>query len=224
MRNKKRGETNYWMSYADLMSAMLMVFALLLTLVILDYRELLEAKEKQIEEIISIKVEIIKSLTEAFQESDLQISVDQETGAIRFPGNILFETNSSTISEQGQEFLELFIPKYLEILLQERFQNDIATIIIEGHTDNIGTYMYNMDLSQSRAYSVLQYIYSDDFPYFSEKETAQRFLTVNGRSFSQPLFNKAGEYDPDASRRVEFLFRLKDDEAIREIERLVTED
>ncbi|OLO25328.1 flagellar motor protein MotB [Alkalihalophilus pseudofirmus] len=224
MRNKKRGETNYWMSYADLMSAMLMVFALLLTLVILDYRELLEAKEKQIEEIISIKTEIIKSLTDAFHESDLQITIDQETGAIRFPGNILFETNSATISSEGEEFLKEFIPQYLGILLQERFQEEIATIIIEGHTDKKGTYMYNMDLSQSRAYSVLQYIYDDEFPEFAEKETAQRFLTVNGRSFSQPLYDNAGKYDPDSSRRVEFLFRLKDDEAIREIERLVTED
>ncbi|WP_078427531.1 OmpA/MotB family protein [Alkalihalobacterium alkalinitrilicum] len=224
MRNKKRGETNYWMSYADLMSAMLMVFALLLTLVILDYRELLEAKEKQIEEIISIKTEIIKSLTDAFQESDLQISIDQETGAIRFPGNILFETNSATISSEGEKFLKEFIPQYLGILLKDRFQEEIATIIIEGHTDKKGTYMYNMDLSQSRAYSVLQYIYDDEFPEFAEKETAQRFLTVNGRSFSQPLYDNAGKYDPDASRRVEFLFRLKDDEAIREIERLVTED
>ena len=35
MKYRKRTEVNYWMSYADLMSAMLMVFALLLMSVIL---------------------------------------------------------------------------------------------------------------------------------------------------------------------------------------------
>ena len=67
MKYRKREEVNYWMSYADLMSAMLMIFALLLTLVILDYSELLEAKEKQIEEVVSVKTEIIEALTDAFE-------------------------------------------------------------------------------------------------------------------------------------------------------------
>lgn len=223
MRYKKRGEINYWMSYSDLMSAMLMVFALLLTLVILDYRELLEQKEKEIEEVISVKTEIIKALTEAFQESNMSIEIDQQTGAIRFPGSVLFETNSAEISDQGKKFLSEFIPKYLGILLQERFRDEISTIMIEGHTDKNGTYLYNMNLSQDRAFSVLKYIYSDEFPAFAEKELSQKYITANGRSFNQPLTNEKGEYDPDRSRRVEFLFRLKDDEAIKAIEELVKE-
>ncbi|SES24531.1 chemotaxis protein MotB [Gracilibacillus ureilyticus] len=211
------------MSYADLMSAMLMVFALLLTLVILDYRELLEEKEKQIEEVISVKTEIIKALTEAFEESNVAIEIDQQTGAIRFPGSILFETNSSEISEQGKVFLKDFVPKYLGILLQERFLDEISTVIIEGHTDNEGSYMYNMGLSQERAFAVLEYIYSDEAPDFKQKELSKGYITGNGRSFSKPLTDENGVYDPDSSRRVEFLFRLKDDESINAIHKLVNE-
>jgi len=223
MRYRKRGEVNYWMSYADLMSAMLMVFALLLMVVILDYRELLEKKEKQIKEVVSVKTEIIQALTEEFKKSNMSIEIDQQTGAIRFPGSILFKTNSSEISEEGKVFLKKFIPKYLGILLQDRFRNEISSIIIEGHTDKQGSYMYNMSLSQARAYSVLAYIYSDQFPNFKERELSKKYITANGRSFSSPLTNEKGQYDPERSRRVEFLFRLKEDEAIKAIEKLVNE-
>lgn len=223
MRYRKRGEVNYWMSYADLMSAMLMVFALLLMVVILDYRELLEKKEKQIKEVVSVKTEIIQALTEEFKKSNMSIEIDQQTGAIRFPGSILFKTNSSEVSEEGKVFLKKFIPKYLGILLQDRFRNEISSIIIEGHTDKQGSYMYNMSLSQARAYSVLAYIYSDQFPNFKERELSKKYITANGRSFSSPLTNEKGQYDPERSRRVEFLFRLKEDEAIKAIEKLVNE-
>jgi chemotaxis protein MotB len=221
MRSRKKEEVNYWMSYADLMSAMLMVFALLLTLVILDYKELLEKKEKEIEHVVSVKTEIIKALTEQFKESNLAIEIDQQTGAIRFPGSVLFEYNSTEVAPLGKEFLNGFIPKYMEILLQEKFRNEISSIIIEGHTDKNGTYLYNMELSQDRAFSVLSYIYSEQSPTFPVKELSQKYITANGRGFNQPLTNENGEYDPERSRRVEILFRLKDDEAIKAIQKLV---
>jgi len=241
MKSRKREQPNYWMSYADLMSASLMVFVLLLSLVIYDFREYeaqkqqeleiqqkeIEEKEeiirKQLEDIIGVKSLIIKELTEAFKESGLNIEIDQSTGAIRFPGSILFATNSTELSDDGKSFLRDFVPKYLGILMNERFRGEIANIIIEGHTDNAGTYMFNMDLSQGRAYSVFKFIYSDEdeLMKFPEKTVAQEFITVNGKSYSQPLTDANGVYDPERSRRVEFLFRLKDDEAIKELENLV---
>ena len=223
MRFRKKSEVNYWMSYADLMSAMLMVFALLLMLVILDYKEVLSQKEEEIKEVVSVKAEIIQALSEAFKESNMAIDIDEQTGAIRLPGNILFESNSFEISSEGKVFLNQFVPVYLGILMQKQFQDEISSIIIEGHTDQNGSYMYNMGLSQNRAYSVLQYIYSKKAAKFPEKKISQSYITANGRSFSTLLKNKNGKVDADRSRRVEFLFRLKDDEAIQAIEKLVNE-
>jgi chemotaxis protein MotB len=211
------------MSYADLMSAMLMVFALLLTYVMLDYKEVLEEKEEQIEALLSVKNEIIFELIEAFQSSDLQIEIDENTGAIRFPGSVLYEYNSAELSDTGEAFLQEFIPNYLGVLLQDRFRDDISSIIIEGHTDNQGDYLYNMSLSQERAFSVLTYIYSDGFPNFAEKEDSKTFITANGRSYIQPLTDQEGKYDAERSRRVEFLFQLKDDESIADLQKVLDE-
>jgi chemotaxis protein MotB len=223
MKRRKRPEVNYWQSYADLMSAMLMVFGLLLTVIILDFRELQEDHEEKIQEVVGIKSEIIQALTEAFEESNVAIEIDQQTGAIRFPGSILFEYDSSKLSNEGKDFLKNFVPKYLDILLQDRFKDEISSIIIEGHTDNAGTYLYNMRLSQTRAYSVLDFIYNNEMPEFSVRELSKNYVTANGRGSTQPLNDENGQYSADLSRRVEFLFRLKDDEAIRAINELVNQ-
>ncbi|KAA9023895.1 OmpA/MotB family protein [Niallia endozanthoxylica] len=223
MKRRNKTEVNYWQSYADLMSAMLMVFALLLTLVILDIRELQEQQEEKIEEVVSVKSEIIKALTEAFSESDVSIDIDQQTGAIRFPGSVLYEYDSTALSPVGKDFLKQFVPQYLDILLQDRFKDEISSIIIEGHTDNSGTYLYNMKLSQERAYSVLDYIYNQEMPNFHVRELSKEYVTANGRGPTSPLEDKDGHYSPELSRRVEFLFRLKDDEAIQAIDKLVNQ-
>lgn len=221
---RQRKETNYWMSYADLMSAMLMVFALLLTIVILDYREDMLEKQKQIDAVTNVKNDIIAALTEEFKGSNLNIEVDAQTGAIRFPGNILYDTGSSEVSKEGKKFLSTFVPKYFSIILQDKFKDEISSIIVEGHTDKEGPYIYNLNLSQSRAFSVVEVIYSEGFKDFPYKELSKNYLTSNGRSFTVPINNEDGSYNAEKSRRVEFLFRLKEEERIEEIQKLVNEE
>lgn len=224
MRRKGSTAPNYWMSFADLMSALLMVFVLLLVVVVLDYREDLAQKEQQIEEITSVKSEIIAALMQEFDNSNINLEIDPNTGAIQLATNILYDYNSAEITDEGIETLEQFIPKYLDILLQDKYKHEISTIIVEGHADNSGEYLSNLALSQERAFSVLKVIYSDTFPDFEQKEYSKKVVTANGRSNVVPLFTEIGEYDADASRRVEFLFRLKEDEKIDEIQKLVDDN
>ncbi|WP_404427160.1 OmpA family protein [Ureibacillus chungkukjangi] len=221
MRRRGSSSPNYWMSFADLMSALLMVFVLLLVVVVLDYREDLAEKEKQIEEITSVKSEIIAALMKEFENSNIELEIDPDTGAIQLATNILYTFNSSEITQEGKGTLAQFVPKYLDILLQDKYRDEISTIIIEGHADNAGDYLYNLNLSQERAFSVLKVIYANDFPNFEQKEYSKQVVTANGRSNVVPIYNESGEYDANASRRVEFLFRLKEEEKIEEIQKLV---
>lgn len=221
MRRKKSAIPNYWMSFSDLMSALLMVFVLLLVIVILDYREDLVEKEQQIEEIANVKSEIIAALMQEFEHSKMDLEIDPHTGAIQLATNILYAPNSAEITLEGERMLARFIPKYLDILLQDKYRDEISSIIVEGHADNTGDYLSNLGLSQERAFSVLKVIYGSRFPNFEQKEYSKQVVTANGRSDVVPIYNEAGEYDANASRRVEFLFRLKEDEKMEEIQRLV---
>jgi len=221
---RRRKETNYWMSYADLMSAMLMVFVLLLSVIILDYKSDMDEKQAQIDAVTKVKSNIIADLTEEFKGSNMNIEVDPQTGAIRFPGNILYQVDSSELSLEGKQFLREFVPKYFGIILQDKFKEEISSIIVEGHTDKEGSYLYNLNLSQSRAFSVVKEIYDKEFVNFPEKEISKDYLTSNGRSFMVPINKEDGSYNPEKSRRVEFLFRLKEEKRIEELQKLVSEE
>lgn len=216
--------SSFWMSYSDLMSALLLMFALFLMVSILDNQSSIEAKDAMIEELIGIKTQIIEELVAAFEDSDLEMEVDPQTGAIRFSGGVLFDFNDRSISDQGREYLETFIPKYIGILLSPQFREDIAQIIVEGHTDTQGSYLYNLNLSQARALSVVEEIFSEDFPEFEHQEDLKTVITANGRSFSIPILDEDGEVLADESRRVEFQFKLKDEELIEQIQIMVSQN
>lgn len=93
----------------------------------------------------------------------------------------------------------------------------LGEIIIEGHTDTQGTYLVNLELSQERALSVATYCLQMPSLSESQLEKLREILTAKGKSYSDPIYNDDGTINMDASRRVEFKFRMKDSEMIDEI-------
>ena len=49
-------------------------------------------------------------------------------------------------------------------------------------------------------------------------------VSASGRSYSDPIYDDDGEIDMAASRRVEFLFRLKDEEMVSEMIEILSEE
>ncbi|MBB5173370.1 OmpA family protein [Texcoconibacillus texcoconensis] len=224
MQQKEEDKSYFWISYSDLMSALLLFFALFLMVSLLENQSSIEAKDEMIEDLIGIRAEIIEQLIQEFEDSDLEMNVDSETGAIRFSGGLFFDLDESELSNQGESYLQEFIPQYIGILMSPAFRDQIAEVIVEGHTDTQGNYLYNLNLSQDRALSVVEKILDDDFPEFEYREELRPLITANGRSFSNPIADEKGEIAADESRRVEFKFRLKEEELIEEIQMMVTDD
>ncbi len=184
-----------------------------------ELQKIMDEQQAQLDKIIGVRSELIEALKEEFDDSDLSIAVDEQTGAITFDASILFDYNEINLKDSGKEFLDEFLPRYVNILLGPKYRDYVSEIMIEGHTDTEGTYIYNLELSQKRAFSVAKYCLTDDNEVLtnSQLESLQSVITVNGRSYSNPIYDKNGEVDAEASRRVEFLFRLKDEEMIREM-------
>lgn len=188
----------------------------------------LAATKSELQDIVGIRTDIIGALQSTFNNSSMM--VDAQTGSITFSSDVLFRYNSATLTTESKTTLKEIIPMYLGVLLQDQYRDYIAEIIIEGHTDTDGGYQSNMDLSYERAYAVASFCL-DERNGLSEKEIEQlqQLLTVNGRSYSDPIYQAdasgaaTSEIDMAASRRVEIKFRLKEDEMIEKISEVLSQ-
>ncbi len=182
----------------------------------------LDAQTQKIEAMVGVKSQIIVDLSASLSRANLNATVDPTTGDIVLDSSVLFKTNSSDIMADGRYLLERFIPVYLEVLMRPEYADYLGEIIIEGHTDDIGSYVNNLKLSQERALQVAQYVLSMYPEGTPTRAMLERILTATGRSESDPIYYPGTTIiNQDASRRVEFKFSLKDAEMIDEMNRLL---
>lgn len=181
----------------------------------------IEEMKKTLDQIMGVRAKIVEQLKNEFNETAYGIEVDDKSGAIIFNTEILFSYDKSDLKRDSYTFLDEFVPRYLEVLLESGYEDYVAEIIIEGHTDKDGDYLYNLKLAQDRAYSVASYVLSDNFPYPHIQKELREKLTVNSKSFSDIRKDEAGNYSAEDSRRVEFKFRLKDEEILNKTRELL---
>ena len=183
----------------------------------------MDAQQAQLDKLVGVKSAIIEALVRALADSNISGASVDESGAIVFSSEMLFDVNRSTLKDVGKDFLNSFIPGYLRVLMSDEYSQYVSQIVIEGHTDTDGTFLNNMKLSQERAYAVLRYILSSEFTGISNqaKLRLQEIVTVNGRSFSDPIYRANGTVDMAASRRVVIKFRLNDEEMVNEMLRIL---
>ncbi|AJC87841.1 OmpA family protein [Campylobacter insulaenigrae] len=169
-----------------------------------------EAKIK-IKELSLIKENTIKNLQSKIDDN---ITLDINSGAIILPSEVLFDSNSFTLKAQAKENLKTILTQYFDgILKDEKILSSIENIVIEGHTDSAGSYIYNLDLSQKRAYAVMSFIYS-----FYKDPRLQKLLMASGRSYSDVVM-KDGKEDQQASRRIEIKFNINTNNALEKVEK-----
>ena len=194
-----------------------------------DAQKELETTRNELQDIVGIRTDIIGALQDAFNNSTA-MTVDAQTGSITFSADVLFRYNSSSLTQSSRDTLRNVIPTYLKVLLQDQYRDYIAEIIIEGHTDTDGSYASNLELSSDRARAVARFCL-DEQNGLSKTQIGQlqNLLTVNGRSFSEPIYipDASGQptdrVDMTASRRVEIKFRLKEDEMIEKITEILNQ-
>ncbi|KJR41974.1 Outer membrane protein, OmpA/MotB [Candidatus Magnetoovum chiemensis] len=223
------------LSIGDLMAALLLIFALLLSLTLLqlqielkkqtktaqDYKEIAE-KYKLLQE------DLYKDLYEEFK-NDLEkwsAILEKSTLTIRFQEpDVLFEVNESVIKEKFKLILDDFFPRYVKLLYQPKYKDNIEEIRIEGHTssewseaneDPETAYFENMRLSQDRTRSVLHYAIGA-LQQNDEREWTRSKITANGLSSSKLIYDDSGAENKNQSRRVEFRVRTNAEEKIREM-------
>ncbi len=220
MTHKKE---NFWIPYADLMTVLMVVFLF----ISIAYMGLLQLKQKEQDKLVTdyrqSKQELFEDLQKKFKD-DLKrwnLELDKDL-SIKFTNpQVLFASGKSEITPEFQKILSEFFPKYLSVVLKDKYREKIAEIRIEGHTDvypiynsNRDPYIDNIQLSQDRSRNVLAFIRA--LPSYKslshENESLLMFwLTANGLSYGRTLDSdkqlthiSGKKIDIDKSRRVEF--------------------
>ena len=202
-------ENPFSLSLGDLMAGLLLIFVLVLSFVMLDLME----KEKRDDEIQKVLLKIFTDYVElrgnlyiALEkefEKDLKkwnAILDRETLSVRFrEPKVLFAQGKAEVQFAFKEILDDFFPRYIQILKRPEYVDAIAEIRIEGHTSSEWSrdvspeeaYIHNMELSQDRTRSVLQYVLQ--IPAIREdRNWLQEHLTANGLSSSKLIIYPNG--------------------------------
>lgn len=209
-------QEDHWIPLSDLMTGLMMFFMLLAV----SYMVKVEADSQKVKQIAvlydQLRTDLYKDLEKEFK-SDLGkwgAELDKDL-TIRFKEpEVLFDTGSSDLKPKFKRILDDFFPRYVSILNSEKYKSSIQEIRIEGHTSSIWgnhnsddeAYFWNMELSQSRTRSTLQYVLSLS-PVQGEKAWLRNFLTANGLSSSKRILDASGAENAVRSQRVEFRVR-----------------
>jgi len=180
--------------------------------------ETLQAQKAKIKSLTGIKLKVIAELKSSLGK---QINIDKKSGSLRLASNILFDKGSAKLKDGAKSELKKNFIKYADTLISNpNIKEHLDKIIIEGHTDSDGSYLYNLDLSQKRAFAVMHYLLTLDY---IKRHNIKEKLVASGRSYLDPI-KVNGVEDKDASRRIEVKFRLKNEDAMYEIERILDAD
>lgn len=99
-------DSSVYLSIGDLMSGLLMFFALLFITALLQLAEKDEPKRV-----------VIGNVVEAMQSKNIDVQVNPENGDISIRESILFDKGSAELKLQGKAFLRDFIPAYSHVIL-----------------------------------------------------------------------------------------------------------
>ena len=210
-----------WISVADLMAGLLMLFALLVIATLVQLKQIEEQNRNK-------RVLVIQALQEQFNANKISAQINPETGDITLLDSILFVVGKSKLTDDGIKFLEEFIPVYGKTLFKDsQISDEITRIIIEGHTSSEGGVAYNMSLSLARAESVYQFIEGHTWRTirttpplgegstwvntFPEQRVFMEKIQISGRG----MLDSNKDMPKDEDRKVLFRMQFKSDEAFK---------
>lgn len=107
--------------------------------------------------------------------------------------NTFFDTDSYNIKPKS--YVEL--NKLADFLLL----NPTIQILVAGHTDNIGSYDYNMELSKKRAEAIKQFLI--------KQKIEEKRISAVGYGFTKPIANNQTESGRKQNRRTEIIILKK---------------
>lgn len=191
-------ENPFWISYADLMTALMVLFLVALTVALFavtrSVSEDIQQKTARREDIAEFMLRLEKLTRE-------HPGISIRGPAIDFGERARFRSNSDQLEAAQVALLRRFVPEVLQLARDPLGARWLKRIAVVGYADARGSYLYNLDLSLRRSQRVLCALLvpvADIAPLAAvDRGQVRQLFIVSGASFN------ALKDSPEASRRIE---------------------
>lgn len=198
--SKHEGESPFWISFSDLMSALMVLFLVVMAVTLVAVTQSIDTATRATIERSAAISKVMAMI--ANDPKSAGVGVDQQNFRIDLGKEVRFDSGSYTISVPAGQFLRNYIPVLLKAKETPEGQRWMRSVVVEGFTDEDGTYLYNLQLSLDRSRSVVCSLFqstaSGDALTPAQLRKVQELFLVGGYSFNSIKKDKAD------SRRVEF--------------------
>jgi hypothetical protein len=183
-------EKPFWISFADLMSALMVLFLVVMSAALVSITKAVNDQTSANDRRQSDIEQIVRELGAAAKRFD-GITVNAERRVIDFGDRARFAISSSYLDDGQRRRLRSFVPE-----------------IVEGFTDRTGKYLENLNLSLQRSARVLCSMFelpsSDESPFTdAQRQQIQQLFLVGG--FSSNAAKATNEESRRVEMRLEFL-------------------
>ncbi|MDY7221509.1 OmpA family protein [Halalkalibacterium halodurans] len=142
---------------------------------------------------------VVEQQSNAIEVPDhVELQIDGSEMTLLVPDDVLFDFDEYELKNSSKEILD----EISETLIHSFNKNDFE-IVINGHTDNIGSESYNLDLSVKRAAEVEKHL--ED-----KIDSANVTFTTKGFGSAKPVVSNETEKGQAKNRRVEIVINFKD--------------
>lgn len=200
-------EKPFWISFSDLMTALMVLFLVAMAVALLSVtqglRKMDESRVNRDNAISSCLAEV-RQLTRQAEYAGLQLRGQTlELGTLAE-----FPKDSNELHAQRIVFLRDFVPRMLRIAQTPDCHQWLKRFVLEGYASPEGSYLYNLNLSLERSQRVLCVLLdaqAPNAPSQEERKAIRELFFVGGSSFNSAILNQ-----PEKSRRVELRLEFKD--------------
>lgn len=202
-RRRDEAEKPFWISFADLMTALMVLFLVVMSVALLAVTKTVSDAEKAKAD----RESAIESCVDALAESTLAFPgavLDRARQAVNFGDRARFLFNSSSLTTAQKLELRRFVPEVLKLADLSCGQRWLKRVVVEGFTDQQGSYLYNLNLSLRRSESVLCALFEDETALtIAQREKIRELFLIGGYSSNSAL--PTAEESRRIELRLEFL-------------------
>ncbi|WP_028453006.1 type I Zorya anti-phage system protein ZorB1 [Chitinilyticum aquatile] len=201
-RNKDEGEKPFWISYADLMTALMVLFLVVMVASLLMVTQQIAIETKGEKDRAAEIKNLCADLKLKAAQQNRNINVNCQENRINFGEAGRFGYDDYRLGPEGVAALRDIVPLVLEAAESPEGKKWFKQILIEGFTDTDGSYLYNLHLSLQRSEWVMCSLLDERRVQEMNLDARQQKLVRDLFLAGGVSFNNAKE-SKEASRRVE---------------------